>query len=373
MSVTAALLTICFIVCHGGPAGHFSEFAKYLKENGYVVEVFATGQAVAKFEGSGINPKEFNPQNLDLDSQVVQRQLAVDLAIKCSNSRVVITDVGHLLMKEVHERIDKEFPKVIHLAYYDNPESYVPVYSKIAAEVIKPSQAVLFANAKLANEMIFSGKESFGIGYYPMEHAKKILERRKTEHNSIRSQYLSKHQIEDKGQKILVYFGGNNEEYFTKAFPRFLKILDESFLNLSNYIILFHQHPGAKSKDIDGILVAEWQKNHPSFLLKRSDMNLDDVLVLSEGALYYQTSMNLEFFAIRLPKIIQVGHEPFKDMLVRNNLCPSVVNSVEFMKALEKIESSQIEKSDAEIAEMVGVNSSWSICLEGAIHSIHPH
>jgi hypothetical protein len=52
--------------------------------------------------------------------------------------------------------------KIPRLAYYDNPEPFVPGgYSHTAAEVMREAQGILFANETLAKATIYSeiGKE----------------------------------------------------------------------------------------------------------------------------------------------------------------------------------------------------------------------
>ena len=141
-----------------------------------------------------------------------------------SAASFVLTDVGHAFDIKIQKSLTIHATKTPHLAYYDNPESLVPGgYSYTAAEVMLAAEGVLFANATLSEakiynevgkEVDFGSRKRMGIGYYPISQAKKIAERRELEHDKMQTQFLTKNKIEDKGQKVLVYFGGNNDEYF---------------------------------------------------------------------------------------------------------------------------------------------------------------
>ena len=178
--MTTFISYIVFIVCHGGPAAHFSEFAKELAKEGCRVEILATGPALDKLKGAGA--KEFNPDQLDIEDPASQKILAERMAKSLGPASVVITDVGHLLMASVQEAIAHESPTIKRLAYYDNPEPLVPGdYMKTAAKVMAGANKVLFANANLATEPLYSSpfsplllslEKRVGIGYYPVEAAK---------------------------------------------------------------------------------------------------------------------------------------------------------------------------------------------------------
>ena len=133
------------------------------------------------------------------------------------------------------------------------------------------AEGVLFANQTLIEADIFSAigekidfgdKKRFGIGYYPINQAEKIAEKKSPIMRRVRSEFLMKNGIEDTGQKVLVYFGGNNEEYFTKAFPAFLSFIAESSEenNPKDITIVIQQHPGAKAKNQDGRKLEAWLK-----------------------------------------------------------------------------------------------------------------
>lgn len=271
--------------------------------------------------------------------------------------------------------------KVPRLAYYDNPEPFVPGgYSSTAAEVMNVAEGVLFANETLAKTKIFSSvgqeidfsdKKRFGIGYYPVSQAEKIAEKRKSDHETVRSEFLMKNGIQDNGQKVLVYFGGNNEEYFSKAFPAFLSFVAQSSkeINLKNIVIVIQQHPGAKVKNQDGRQVESWlkefgeQSSTPKVIL--SDISSDNAQVLADAALYYQTSMGPQFVLEGIPTI-QIGHETYEDILVRNRLTSTVTNAIEFVQVIKKLEEMGTMPQE-DLLNSLGIKQDWPDRFEDII------
>jgi hypothetical protein len=330
------LEAICFIACHGGPADHFATFAESLQQR---VEVYATGPALAKFQERGIEVRysfSIDPEKEDA--------LAAQIAKMCAHYSVVITDLGHPFDIKLHKALAACTPHVRHLAYYDNPEPYVPGgYSTVAAEVMSLADGTLFANAHLAET---------GIGYYPIQHAEKIAKRRLHERSFVRQTFFQKHNLEDTGQKVLVYFGGNNETYFSQALPAFLNLLEQS--HPDNTLIVLQQHPGAKQKNLDREAVA-----HTSIIV--SELNTEEAQVLADAALYYQTSMSPQFVLAGIPTI-QIGHEPYEDILVKNHLCPSVTT-------LEQWKACNLTPQDiprAIILDGLGIRENWLENLQKA-------
>ena len=364
---------ICFIACHGGPADHFATFTEGLSQKGYEVQVYATGPALKKFQDRHIEAVPFFLEGTS------KTKIADDLAEKCKAANIVVTDVGHIFDISLQRALAKRAPLALRLAYYDNPESYVPGgYSATAAKVMRAAQGVLFANANLAVSSIFQAhsktvrlakSKKIGIGYYPKAQAEKIAQRRMSERAEIRSRFFSQHGLKDRGQKILVYAGGNNEEYFSKAFPSLIQFLHEASIDedLSHFIIVLQQHPGAKEKNIDGNLISRWisersQDKPPHFLL--SEFNSDDAQVLADAVLYYQTSMGPQFVLSGIPTI-QVGHTIYEDILVRNGLCLTAVNGQELKQALLGMSRSVArDGSNTAIDQGLGIRSDWATRLE---------
>ncbi|HEV3270402.1 MAG TPA: hypothetical protein VGZ69_07155 [Candidatus Rhabdochlamydia sp.] len=118
----AVISTIAFIACHGGPADHFATYAKALTEQGYNVEICASGPALKKFEQC--NAKVNYRFDLDNKTPKEQDELAQRIADSCSSASMVITDVGHGFDVKIHEALKEK--KITHFAYYDNPENFVP-------------------------------------------------------------------------------------------------------------------------------------------------------------------------------------------------------------------------------------------------------
>ena len=176
----------------------------------------------------------------------------------------------------------------------------------------------------------------------------------------------------DTGQKVLVYFGGNNEEYFSKALPAFLSLLEEGMKqsDFAHLVIVIQQHPGAKSKNFDGNLVSEWiskqSKDERTPRIIISDFTSDEAQTIADGALYYQTSMGPQFVLAGIPTI-QVGHETFEDILVRNQLCSSVTNVDQFISVMEGLTHQKKEIPRGVILEGLGIKANWLQTLEEAI------
>lgn len=186
--------TICLIACHGGPADHFATFAESLPKNVGIIEIYASGAALNKFQERRIEVKKsFSTDQISLEEEDI---LAKEIATACAAASVVITDVGHRFDVKIQKALSQYAPHVLRLAYYDNPESYVPGgYSAVAAEVMLVADSILFANANLTvnsifqepgNEIDFGSRKKVGIGYYPIKKAEEIAQRRATERLSIR-------------------------------------------------------------------------------------------------------------------------------------------------------------------------------------------
>ncbi|HSW86351.1 MAG TPA: hypothetical protein VLG49_02505 [Rhabdochlamydiaceae bacterium] len=365
----SASALIYFIACHGGPGAHFSEFAKELNQNGHKIEILATGPAYDKLKSFGA--QDFNPDHLDIDNPSVQQLLAAKVAKSIDPAaKAIITDLGHSIMAEVQSQIAEEWPNVRQIAYYDNPEPFVPGdYSRAAKKVIAASNKIFvaFSNHNLVNEPIYSAPNAaielpqnrrIGIGYYPIEAAQKLKKAREAEKEAARKQFFKTYNLIDMGQKILVYFGGNNDVYFEKAFPAFLQLIQEKQMDPSKYLVLLQQHPGAKGKNIDGNLA-----RGQSLILSR--VSSEEALTFADAALYYQTSMGPQFVLAGIPSI-QIGHETYDDILVRNGLAPSVTNHDSFTQAISGL-LTNTEKNPNQILSDLGICKDWTDRLEAAV------
>lgn len=349
---------ICFIACHGGPADHFATFAEQLTQKGYRIHVYANGPALKKFEERKI--EQISLYSLE---NIEGEDAALKLAEKCASMAAVITDVGHPFDVALQKALKLKAPHVLRLAYYDNPEPFVSGgYSSTAAKVMNAAQRVLFANGNLAKSSIYQEPQKeiplnyekrFPLGYYPLSAAENIKKRRDIEQYCLREAFFNRSGIQELGQRILVYIGGNNEEYFSKALPAFLKILKSDL----PCIILYQQHPGAKNQNIDLDLIRKQTGGTQVYL---SDMNTEDAQVIADGILYYQTSMSPQFVLAGIP-LIQVGHQPFFDLVLKNGLCPFAGNREDFIKAVLDLERGSPAIG---ISHSLGLSSDWLINLE---------
>ena len=383
MSLSVSAAAVCFIACHGGPADHFSTFAEDLVNKGYKVQIYATGPALKKFQDRKIEiVTSFSLENIS------EEEVAAELAKRCSDADVIITDVGHIFDIPLQQALKDQASKSLRLAYYDNPESYVPGgYSAVAAKVMLAAQGALFANANLVKTPLYQApsqeiclpfEKRIGLGYYPISQAEKIAKRRMSEQSQIRAQLFSKYSLTDQGQKVLVYAGGNNDEYFSKALPAFLKFLSEASLqrDLSNFVVLLQQHPGAKEKNVDVKLIRQWLEQQgravsvPQFFI--SEFNSDDAQVVADGMLYYQTSMGPQFVLAGIPTI-QAGHHTNEDILVKNGLCSTVTDVDSLIRALARLQGDALAESGNEaIMQGLGISSDWANRLEHAIQHFAP-
>ena len=342
--------------------------------------MYASGPALEKFKQRGIEVhKTFCIDGISLEEEDV---LAETIAKACSTFSVIITDVGHAFNSKVQQALARIKPSVCRLAYYDNPESYVPGgYSEAAAKVMLAANGVLFANSNLANASIFSKPENkidfgscknIGIGFYPINQAKIIAEKRTTNKLSMRNKLFFKNDLKDVDQKILVYFGGNNEEYFSKALPAFFFFLERGMeqSDFTNLVIVIQQHPGAKTKNVDGIITSEWiekySKNNKAPKIILSDFSSDDAQIIADGAFYYQTSMGPQFVLAGIPTV-QVGHKTFEDILVRTRLTSSVTTVDEFISVINSLSDQQKKISQEVIFEGLGIKPNWLEIMENAI------
>lgn len=366
---------ICFIASHGGPADHFATFVENLPKGMGPVEIYASGPALKKFQERKIAVKE--AFSLDQISSDQEDALAESIAKACS-AAIIITDVGHPFSIKVHKALERN-NHTRHWVYYDNPEDLVEGgYSAVAARVILASRGkVLFANAHLANtpifespgkEIDFGSHEKVGIGYYPVEQADKIAKRREKEGRSVREAIFAKYGLVDRGQKVLVYFGGNNVEYFSRAFPAFLSLLDQAMQvsDLSDLVIVFQQHPGAKSTNKDVDVLVDWiingsLTNMPKLIV--SDFSSDDAQVIADAAFYYQTSMGPQF-ALEGITTVQIGHKPYNDVLVRNGITPSVTKIDQLLNVIEGLSGPKNEVQREVVLEALGYKTNWLSILE---------
>ncbi len=173
---------VCFITAHPNPANHFAEFVKVFEEQDTSCTILAEQNVQGKFSQVKSNVIPFDASILENDSFYEQ------LISKIPVDSILVTDIGSEKWADLHQKLAQDHPNIKRIAYYDNPEQYVPGgYSELAARVIDTAQAVLFANKTHVQQGIekspgialdLSKKELIGVGYYPEKEAQTILAQR---------------------------------------------------------------------------------------------------------------------------------------------------------------------------------------------------
>jgi hypothetical protein len=208
-----------------------------------------------------------------------------------------------------------------------------------------------------------------GIGYYPVMEVEKLFQQREIEKDTIRAQNNwtdVKH--------LFVYFGGNNDAYFDHAFPAFLSSLSQIDKNLIRDILfLVHQHPAAKKQNRDVLILQDWlSKTNQVQIVISTLKNSDQAQIVADAALYYQTSMAPQFALLGLPTM-QVGHEVYRDVLVKYGLCYTATNTTELTIGLTAMKerngsSDEIQQNKQLIYNAVGYTPEWPNNLRRAIY-----
>jgi hypothetical protein len=324
---------VYFLTSHPNSSNHFVEFIEAMQQEGIECGVIPTDNVKSKFT----NVRILDPSEI-------------------KGPAIVVADYAFQNLEALFTKWHHTNPDIELALYYDNPEKFVPGgYSEDFAKVAKVADTILFANANLVssgiekapNEKIdLEGKKKMGIGYYPTKEAKEIIKKR-AESQQIRKDLFEQLRIEDKGQQIYAYMGGANEEYFEKAFPAFLDILSKS--ELENAIVVLQQHPRAGNRDTK--LLEQFSFNIPICVSKMQNCQ---TLAIADVVLYYQTSMAPQFVFGDIPKIIQIGHNTYTDVLVRHGIT-SVTSSEQLQEAL--LQQKTINKTLLKIA--LGMNKRW--------------
>jgi hypothetical protein len=356
MSIAKA---VCLIACHKETANDFAVFAENLIEKEYRVQVYASGSALKRFRSYEMDAIEFDADNLST---------AFELANRCSLiAAVVLTDMDHTFDIQFQEALKIQAPHILRLAYYDSREPYV---SATAVKVMNTADRVLFANYRLAFNLLYKTPNQrislpldhrIGLGYYPTDEAMQLIEWRKKYQIRMRRQLFKEHSIEDTGQKVIVYFGGNNEDYFEKAFPTFLSFLKET--DLSHFIFLIQQHPKTKKQKREELHLQNCPEGIPIIL---SNWEIDDAQIVADAAIYSQASMG-PFLALANIPTIQVGHEIHTDILIRNKLCLTATTASEFIAALLTLENKNHICNTAKIIRELGINNHWFEILQSSL------
>lgn len=364
------------ILSHPAAAENWGTYLTELQKRGEQPSctILAGGAAAKKLDERKIEYISFDPsvlrENMDKLSEMVAKI--------GENTRRVITDCGHALAEKIHRCLLEAAPHIERVVYYDNPEPFVPGgYSEETAKAIQLAQVILFANKNLVGKELLrapampislEGKELKGIGYYPFERIEKLRAMRiSSSKEELRAHFFQQHGIKDKGQKVVIYFGGANEEYYTKAFPAFCAIVTESLKELDNILFVIQQHPRAHTEDGDRDVK---QLPNQEGLIISSERDSTKLLSFADVALYYQTSMAIEFVLANIPTI-QIGHEPFNDLAVRSGVVPVVSTEDSFLQKLQvaldapPLSEEQLQK----IQNMMGLDKNWAVHVSAFLNT----
>ena len=131
---------------------------------------------------------------------------------------------------------------------------------------------------------------------------------------------------------------------------------------------IFEYPPGTKGS---GLQAQEWIKKYgenayaPKWII--SDKTSDEMQVLADGALYYQTSMGPQFVLAGIP-VVQVGHKTYEDVLVRGKLCSSVTDSTNFVQSITAMKPTVVtEEQKKLIFTSLGIKDNWFETLKQVI------
>lgn len=366
MLILSVILAKVFLISsHPAPAPQIGSLSEALKEEGIEYEILATEEAYRSLEKLKYPVHNFYLGEKPLASlpDLEAEKVAEAVANQCKEGHAVMTDIGSPIAARIQRILTKKYPHITRIAYYENPEDFVPGgYSEMAGRVLPYSQVVLFANANLASQPIYEqkpatrinmlGKKCIGLGFSSLPQEVQKLKELRTDASRRRAAFLQKHGIADRGQKVAIYFGGANEVYYEKAFPAFLDILSKS--TTSDMTVVIQQHPRSiREGNRDGKLLEKAKTGHEVVISKAE---FDEVLAVADLALYYQTTANAKFMLAGIPTI-QVGHETFLDILVKNGCCPSVTTAEQFKEVLKS--NIKMEPDVAKIYQLLGVQPDW--------------
>ncbi len=366
-------VVVFFLAIHPVGGEHMADFANSLDSQSISYSLVATESAYNLAAKKNRNVENFYQGHIplkDLGEQELN-ELAMTVAERINLSAVkVIADVGSHFSALVFKELNRINSKTVKIAYYDNPESFVPgAYSESAAHVIRSADQVLFANAALKGTTIYNGnkqaldlssKVTYGLGYFPFSRVEFLKELRSEEVQVVkRKDFFEKAGLEDTGQRLLVYIGGANTVYEELAFPAFANILSEaaSSGSLDNTIVVLQRHPRASQADRE---VFESLNNlydqKTQFVV--SDVDFDSAIAIADTACYYQTSASSFFPLIDLPAF-QIGHEQFDDILIRNDLCPFVGTATELDNFLNTSDNRFSINDLKQVYEILGADPEW--------------
>ena len=366
MLFLSVILTKVFLISsHPAPAPQIGSLSEALKEEGIEYEILATEEAYRSLEKLKYPVNNFYLGEKPLASlpDLEAEKIAEEVADRCQEGHAVMTDVGSPITARIQRILAKKYPHITRIAYYENPESFVPGgYSEMAGRVLPYSQVVLFANANLANQPIYEqkpgsrinmlGKKCIGLGFSSLPQEVEKLKELRADASQRRAAFLQNHGIQDRGQKIAIYFGGANEVYYEKAFPAFLEMLSKS--TTPDMTVFIQQHPrSVREGNRDGKLL---EKTSTKQQVVISKAEFDEALAVADLALYYQTGANAKFVLSGIPTL-QIGHETFSDILVKNGFCPSVTTAEQFEEVMKS--NFKMVPDETKIYQLLGVQPDW--------------
>jgi hypothetical protein len=377
MQVDAA--EICFIATHPAAGEHFGDFALRMKGDGLPYQFLATEMGYTNATKNPITVTNLNSlfngrKLIDLtDSELAE--LASAVVKSCRHAKRILVDGCSPFSVKVLETMHEMAPEVKRImAYYDNPETaYIPGYSENFAKIAKLANVLVFSLSTQPQQRVMStataplemeGKELIGLGYYRKQAVENFI-RLRTHPEVVKEKrytlFRALHR-EDRGEKLVVFFGGANETYIFKAFPAFL---DRTLgpmagkADWSNTIFILQQHGRAKTeyKNGDHLKLEEWCKRHPQITFVTSMLPYDDAVVIADVALYHQTGASLQFLLAGMNGM-QVG-DRFEDTPVRLGYFPSIGpdESELFVKRLSdpKREAAAL----GPIEQSIGIRADW--------------
>jgi hypothetical protein len=368
-------LDVCFVTIHPASAEHFARFTEELDRAHISWQILAADSSETLLKQKKIPHRKIsiwtNKKAIkDLSSEEM-RSIAKLTAKECKKAKLIITDISEPFVVRFHHELALS-SSAKRYVYYDNPEPYVlGEYSKRFESLLKTRpDGVLFASKTLPSETLFGEDRrvldchqlhKVGLGFYDLEDVLTIqaLVKKKQE---LREKLFYQLGIKDEKQKILTYLGGANSAYFDKAFPFFLKALEDSARDpfFENILLLLQQHPRAKQEGLD--LYALLSQGLP-FQVFSSPLPLFEVIACSDLMYYYQTSIVSKLILSKRP-LLQVSHEPSEDVGVRLHLVDVVSSSKELPIASSKAVSKSFDEASLNsLKEGIGYDEHWQESL----------
>lgn len=374
-STSIQAVDVCFVTIHPASAEHFAIFTQELDKEKISWQILAADNAEVFLKQKKISHRKISiwtNKKVIKDLSHEERGLIARLTAKeCKKAKLVITDISEPFIVRFHYELAL-ISSAKRYIYYDNPDPYVPgEYSKCFESLLKTRpDGAIFANKALCTEPLFGEDRrvldchrlnKIGLGFYPLEDVIAI-ESLAEKKDKLRKKLFDELGIKDEKQKILTYLGGANTVYFDKAFPFFLKALEDNAGDpfFENVLLVLQQHPRAKQEGID--LYALLSKGLP-FQVFTSPVPLFEIVACSDLMYYYQTSIVPKLILAGRP-LLQVAQEPFEDIGVKLHLVDVVTSSKDLSIASSKAISNIFDKDSINlIKEGIGYDQNWNQSL----------